>query len=264
MLSYIYSYPMDPFGLLKGHDLTGMDPTDRQRLMVSHGLMEPIHVIALSSEPKQVFPPVGPPVMRYTQHLVIALHTFLLDRYADRIDEPFLGFFHDFNEETFGLGKKRTKKLALGYYTRLADSIITKSIRLIRVQRDKSGIESVNNLGKLEMLEGQRNAMRDNLAKSGLLDHYLMGDEGHFSIDLVDNDKTLGHFIDFETALKILLSLNHTYGFEPDSFSEPLDETMEVPNEFKKTIPKIKRTPDLSDEDALEYLLKNVFGSKRR
>jgi hypothetical protein len=253
---------MDPFGLLKGHDLINMDPMDRQRLLVSHGLMEPIHVIALTTEPKQVFPLTGPPEMRYTQHLTIALHSFLLNRYADLIDGPFLGFFHDFNEEIFGLGKKKAKKLALHYYTLLADSMITKSIRFIRVQKDKSGIESVNNMGKLEMLEGQRNAMMDNLAETGLLDHYLMGNEGHFSMHLVDNDKTLGHFIDFESGLKILLSLNHSYGFEANPFAELQEGAMEKPTEVKKTIPKIKRTPILSDEDALDYLLKNVFGSK--
>ncbi|MBO0321562.1 hypothetical protein J0X14_04565 [Muricauda sp. CAU 1633] len=253
---------MDPFGLLKGHDLTNMDPMDRQRLLLSHGLMEPIHVIALTAEPKQVFPPTGPPVMRYTQHPTIALHSFLLDRYIDLIDGPFLGFFHDFNEEIFGLGKKKSKKLALQYYTLLADSMITKSIRFIRVQKDKSGIESVSNIGKLEMLDGQRNTLKDNLANSELLDHYLMGDEGHFSIDLVGNDKTLGHFIDFETALKILLSLNHSYGFEANPFSVPQEKTFEEPNQVKKTIPKIKKTSVLSDEEALDYLLKNVFGSK--
>ncbi|MEW2923101.1 hypothetical protein AB1A65_16645 [Muricauda sp. ANG21] len=253
---------MDPFGLLKGHDLTNMDPMDRQRLLVSHGLMEPIHVIALTVEPKQVFPPTGPPVIRYTQYLTIALHSFLLDQYADIIDGPFFGFFHDFNEDTFGLGKKRTKKLALQYYTLLADSMITKSIRFIRIQKDKTGIESVNNMGKLEMLDGQRNALKDNLANSGLLDHYLMGNGGHFSVDLVGNDTTLGHFIDFETGLKILLSLNHSYGFEANPYSEAQEKIFEEPNEVKKTTPKIKKNPVLSDEDALDYLLKNVFGSK--
>lgn len=254
---------MNPFGLLKGHDLAGMEPTDRQLLLLSHGLMEPMHVIALSTEPKQVFPPVGPPVMRYSQQLINGLHSFLLERYAHIVDGPFYGFFHDFNEEIFGLGKKKSRKLALNYYTLLTDSMITKSIRIIRVQKDKSGIESVNNMGRLEMLEGQQNALKGNLANSELLDQCLMGNEGYFSIGLIEENKTLGHFVDFETALKIILSLNSSYGFEPNPFSYTKDEKMEKPVGPKKTRPKIKNPAVLSDEEAIDYLLRNVFRSRR-
>lgn len=253
---------MDTFGLLKGHNLTNMEPTERQQILLPHGLMEPIHVITLSSELKRVFPPTNPPVMKYTQQVVNDLHSFLLDHYVNLIDGSFYGFFHDFNEESFGLGKKTARKLALQYYSQLSDSMITKSIRFIRVKTDKSGIESVKNLGKLEMLDGQRNALKSNLALSALMDYYLMGDKSYFSVDLIEEDKMLRHFVDFESSLKILLSLNQTYGFEHYPSFVAKEKNIEKPVGPKWGNPKIRRSPVLSDKDALDYLLKNVFGSK--
>ncbi|MFD2099643.1 hypothetical protein [Flagellimonas iocasae] len=70
------------------------------------------------------------------------------------------------------------------------------------------------------------------------------------------------HVFDMKRVLTILLLMNHSYGFESDFFPMAKEEKIEKPFEPERVKLRINRPPILSDGDALDYLLKNVFGSK--
>ncbi|MBC8769580.1 hypothetical protein H4O18_16395 [Arenibacter sp. BSSL-BM3] len=100
-------------------------------------------------------------------------------------------------------------------------------------------------------MEGKQNALKSNLADSDMLFEFLMGNVGYFDSQLAVDNPLLKSIIAFETGFRILTNLNFEYHFE--EIRKPSTPILE------EIIPIPKEKPMLSDQDAVEYFLANVF-----
>lgn len=259
----------DYFGILRDHELSAMNDKELEKLLLSKGLFQMVHSVTLSKKPQQIPPPTRPAMPRPTKKLVNAFYGHLLGYYENDINNTFYAFFLDFNEEIFGLKKKQQRGIALKNFKRLSNSVLNTAIKFFHLEKDEGGLEKVHTIQKLEILYGQREAYKHNLASKSALISYLKG-ESEWALDLFENDKTLDDWLSFEATLKILESLNANYGFEtdPDQHEKNLEVEKTSDRDLQDSmqrnpIPPKKasnKKPVLNDSEAIIYLMEHVFG----
>ena len=182
------------------------------------------------------------------------LYGFILKTYQEEIAVNFQDFYYRFNGAAYGLDPKEIKQLALLQFTYNFKKAFNHGIDFTRTKEKAPGIQTIENMPKLELMEAKQNALKSNLAESELLYEFLMGQVAYFDSQLAQDNPLLKSIIEFETGFRILTNLNFDYHFE-----ETRKPTTQIPVEI---IPIPKEKPMLSDQDAVEYLLANVFNKK--
>jgi len=213
------------------------------------------------------------------------LYNFVIERYAEFISQQFYSFQIDFNEKKYGLKKSKQKKLALAHFKDQYEHIASKKIALVTQRNLENGGVVIENVPKLEFLKEQQRTLLSNLWKTELLEQFLFGNKDYFVTSLINEIKILKEVIDFEVALSIMLSLNGRFKFENDvSFSNDGENTVDKKSEehplntekeaSEAPITKVvTRTEELkkmvtkkivlSDEEAMQYLIENIFSKKQ-
>ncbi|MCL6267785.1 hypothetical protein [Flagellimonas myxillae] len=259
---------MSYFGQFKGHGLGSMDEDERNNFLVEEGLFQQVYRITLNNGVNQVYPLDTPPIPQPTKQLMDDLYGFLLDRFIESITTPYYAFYLDFEDEIFGLDKESEKKVALGYFKVFSDQILTRTVRFFNTTRDNNGIERVKGLAKMEVLLGQQEAIKNNLANSFLLIPFLEGNNVYFDRVNASTNEEFTRFIEFETVFKIVVSLNEIYGFEKDYKSDNTEAVKSTFETTQKSSNKIntssltnqqKKNRPITDQQAIDYLINNVF-----
>ncbi|NJB72887.1 hypothetical protein GGR42_003385 [Saonia flava] len=266
---------LDYFGCLKGHDLSSFSREKVEKLLLAKGILEPKHVVRLSQIEKQVFPPSSVPILKPGNNFANNFYVFLLQHYENGVLDPFYAFFYQFNDEIYGMDMQQQKTVALEHFKTISGEILTKAISFIWTEKNPLGIDTVSNMGKLQMLHGQQLALKSNLADSTLKYPYLQGDDSYFNQELLFENDLIKQIIHFETHLKILLALNEKYHFEVDTcFSTNLEEKDNPIRDVVEAAPKDvaptnpfklpKKSTKITDKEAMDYLLKTIFDKKKK
>tara|TARA_R110002050_G_scaffold204522_4_gene340209 strand:- start:144098 stop:144904 length:807 start_codon:yes stop_codon:yes gene_type:complete len=266
---------MTYFGLFDQKDLGDLSETSRNKLFSDHGIL--VKIISAKF-------PEG--TLKPSPIFTEALYQYIQSIYEDHILSPYYEFYTNFNNELFGLNALERKKIALNHFKTYAAKIELKSVKLFSVSKKSKEIETIENFEILSILKGQQNALKSELCKTTAMNQFLEGNKDFFNPSLPERILLLQEIIYFESILKILINLNHTYRFEIDRFfvkdelakigSEKQEETLcknenslnsdlNIPeNESlvpEKKLKKLaaKRPPLLTDQEAIDYLLKSVF-----
>ncbi|TMM52174.1 hypothetical protein FEE95_21025 [Maribacter algarum] len=200
-------------------------------------------------------------------------YSFILQQYEPLISKQFYNFSITFNEEKYGLKKSKQKQIALKYFKFYFDQIATKGLRVISEQKLENGEIVLENMNKLPFLETKRNALKSDLSKTIALQQFLFGNKGYFVAELIEEIDILKEVIKLEGAYKILSSLNGKYNFEQNETYPMVEKNNQqkvtTSNNNKTIVEKpdpdfeeriLKKSPIVSDEEAIEYLLQSVFG----
>jgi hypothetical protein len=143
-------------------------------------------------------------------------YEYLLEIYKKDIDKYFYLFFIDFNDRIFGMEHISQKNLALEIFRDIYDKVDMKNINFPKVEISKNGIENVKEFNRFKKLKGIRSGFSSNLATFESLLAYLGGKEAYFTSDTFKKDETVLAMLDFESQLKVLISLNDRYQFIDD------------------------------------------------
>lgn len=212
------------------------------------------------------------------------LYHFVVKHYSEFVSQQFYNFYIDFNEKKYGLKKSKQKKLALKFYKHYYDQAATKAVAIVTQRNLENGGIVIESIDKLAFLKEQQNALKSNLSKTVLLQQFLFGNKDFFVASRISEFKILSEIIDFEASWSILLSLNGQYHFEGgisfftsnegsheenttinSTVLQPHNSIKE-PKRFphkqgatKTNIRTATKAPHLSNEDAIQYLIENVF-----
>jgi hypothetical protein len=143
-------------------------------------------------------------------------YKYLLEIYKRDIDKYFYLFFIDFNDRVFGMEHISQKNLALEVFRDIYDKVDIKNINFPKIETSKNGIENVKEFNRFEKLKGIRSGFSSRLATFESLLAYLGGKKAYFTTDTFKEDETVLAMLDFESQLKVLISLNDRYQFIDD------------------------------------------------
>ena len=289
---------MDYFGYVQQKEFELLSEEAQTDFLLSEGIYTTVNTFTLTQSGMVRIGPHDLTERHVLSKIVEAqLYKFVVDRYSEFISQEFYTFQIEFNEKKYGLKTSKQKNIALRYYKRYYNQVATKVINVITQRNLENGGVAVERIPKLEFLRGQQNAMLSNLGKTDLLQQFLFGNEGYFVAGRINEFKILDDIIDFEVALSVMLSLNGQFQFEKDGFFAPgmdydhhPDQSVEKEHnttlktdekplnggekeeialgkteDSTNTTPtkkKVKKRPVLTDEEAIEYLLENVFRKK--
>ncbi|TDQ33392.1 hypothetical protein [Zeaxanthinibacter enoshimensis] len=252
---------MKYFGVLSRKEYYRRSPARQKTLLVKQHLFETRFRIRLQRN--GTIPLVkeqAEEILVPRQEVVLDFYNFLQQQYATEIDHTYLEFFHQFNEEIFGLDQESQKLQALIHYKQLFRAINNGDFQFFRESAGPCGIPQVENSSKLETLQQQQQALQQNLSNSDLFLWYLFGDKEVFSIEKINESPDLHEFVEFERHLKVIIMLNFNYNFEPHlSFDNTATLTTTTQQELLQT----QQTEDkgkFTDEMARRYLVERVFG----
>ena len=154
--------------------------------------------------------------LKPTQIVINSLCDHSKELLSRKIDSPFLLFFTEFNENIYGLDKTAERKLALQRFKELYKKIKVLETSFVKREKDSNGVEQVKSMNRFDFLKGRQNAQKKELGTTENVLEFLNGNDTHFnSQKFIDNPNTK-QFIEFETNLKVLVSLNSKYKFEDD------------------------------------------------
>ncbi|MBC8769583.1 hypothetical protein H4O18_16410 [Arenibacter sp. BSSL-BM3] len=287
---------MKYFGIFKKVDLNALTEPKRKQLLVKKGIWETRFRINLPRDGKMslVSATADNEVIYVSEIVQEELYGFILKTYQEEIAVNFQDFYYRFNGAIYGLEPGEIKKLALLQFTFNFKKAFDLAVDFTRTEERAPGIQKVENMPKLELMEAKQNALKSNLAESDKLLEFLMGHEAYFKSEAVLDSPIISSLIDFETAFRILKALNFEYNFETPSKLTPekpvvqvdeekplpednvpnvnakepkadLTEETPIPNDitYEVNIKKPKAEPVFSDDDALAYLMAKVFSKKR-
>ncbi|MFL0354781.1 hypothetical protein [Xanthomarina sp. GH4-25] len=179
-------------------------------------------------------------IIRPTKLLVYDFYDFLILRYKDYIDEQFLSFFLQFNEEVYGKSKKNHKKRALYYFNEIYKEFSVDGIKKFKRKVSVRGIVNIEAENKMHFLYKRREALKYEIANRSFLLEYLYGNLNYFDSLLMNENKVLNEFIAFEFQLKKLISLNDKFGFESDLYFSKMGVLKETFENFKHIFPRLE------------------------
>lgn len=148
--------------------------------------------------------------------VVNTFYDYLRELFSGKIDRPFLLFFNDYNESTYGFDKLEQRKVALQGFNELFKKIKVLKANFVRREKDDNGIEQVKNMNRFDFLKGRQDGQKRQLATIENVLEYLNGNEDYFKSEQFLNKTNTKLFIEFESNLKILVSLNSQHKFEDD------------------------------------------------
>lgn len=146
------------------------------------------------------------------------LYSFVLKSLEMDIENPYLQFYLDFKEECFGLDKPEQKKIALKHFKDISECHIRNAVEIAHVVENIQGVEHLEYEGKLSQLSNEQNNIKVELAQTDLFLQYLFGNKEAFKKDYLEGHDIIETILNFESDLKILISLNNQYQFEEDIY----------------------------------------------
>ncbi|EGV43463.1 hypothetical protein BZARG_1297 [Bizionia argentinensis JUB59] len=172
-------------------------------------------------------------IVQPNRNLIDEFYKLLLNRYEHFIDNNFVGFFNEFNDEIYGLTTVEQKRVALKYFNILYKDLKVEGFNKIERNISVLGIENIGNENRLEYLSNRRKAYKKNAAIRSFIFEHLYGNLEFFSNELVNDNDIINEFICFESQLKILISLNDRFSFETDTYFSKAAKSKEVFYKYK-------------------------------
>lgn len=250
-----------------------MDTDQQQELLLEVGAYVQTHVVKLTNEPQQLWPPTSPPKAKPSKDFIEEFYAFLIESFGPEIENGYLRKMQRYNDEIFGLTKKQQRKVALKLFKMWFEEARNHTVAIVFAEKEK-GLETVKNLGMLETLSWQQMALQQELAGSELKDAFLIGNSNFYNSSVI-YIPLITEMIDLETNLKCLLALNQQFSFEgygspgiPKPFREEKkgkpkkesEKAAKITVDLSDTIEETKRTNTVFNiEDAFNYLLEHVF-----
>jgi len=107
----------------------------------------------------------NPKILLKPNQLVInAFYDYLKELFTRKIDQPFLLFFNDFNENIYGLDKTEQRKIALQYFNDRYEKIKVLEASFVKREKDDNGVEQVKSMNRFDFLKGRQNGQKLQLA----------------------------------------------------------------------------------------------------
>ena len=256
------------FGVLKSEKLNELSNEQRLKLFKTKKLFVTTKVLNLpSNAPINLLDTTNfKSRIEPKNELLESYYTFLMHTYQEYINNVFISFFHQFNNQIIGLKKKEAKMVGRVLYVSIINNKTSPNFDFVHMLENANGIPKLENTPKLELYYVKRDALKQraiNEHPNGL-DEFLLGNSNHFDLKIKDDVAIFKEIIQFEGELKIILALNDEYQFEKNkTFQSPtIDNTnIEKPNlsvnskAFKNKIP--------TEEEMDAYLMKHVFSEKK-
>lgn len=150
--------------------------------------------------------------------LVNSLYDYLKQILRVEIDAPFLKYFSEFDENSFGLEPLDKKKIAIKDFKVFYGKVKGLEGDLIERRKSENGIEHVTVMNRFLFLKGRQNAIKGEVASTEkeYVFEYLNGNENYFEKDPLIKMGEIKEIVEFESSLKILTALNDQFKFEED------------------------------------------------
>lgn len=206
------------FGILNNEKVNDLEVeklldfyTKKGLFNISHSYSMDISII--ESNDNIVSPQIS---LKPTQEVINVFYDFFKEIFSRNIDHPYLQYFNDFNENIYGLDKTAQREIALQHFNELYKKIKVLEASFVKREKDDNGVEQIKSLNRFDFLKGRQNGQKQQLATNDNVLEFLHGNETYFkSKQFIDDPNTI-KFIEFESSLKILVSLNSQYKFEDD------------------------------------------------
>lgn len=150
-----------------------------------------------------------------SQEFMDEFYEYVLEIYQIDIDNYFYLFFKDFNNRVFGMEYQDQKVIALEAFREIYDSIDIK-VDFVNKEISKNGIENAKEFNRFLKLKAMRSGICSTIAHYENLIPYLSGDEVYFKSSKFKEDEIFLKMLNFESQLKVLVSLNDRYQFIED------------------------------------------------
>tara|TARA_R110002126_G_scaffold291587_2_gene453984 strand:+ start:1366 stop:2241 length:876 start_codon:yes stop_codon:yes gene_type:complete len=150
-----------------------------------------------------------------SEELKDEFYEYVLEIYQIDIDNYFYLFFKDFNDRIFGMEHQDQKVIALDLFREIYDSVNIK-VDFIKSEVSKNGIENAKEFNRFLKLKAMRSGICSTIANYENLIPYLSGDEVYFKSSKFKEEETFLKMLNFESQLKVLVSLNDRYQFIED------------------------------------------------
>ncbi|WP_149277638.1 hypothetical protein [Pareuzebyella sediminis] len=137
--------------------------------------------------------------------LANCLYEFILYKYEAYLNHAPTLFKARFDDLTFGVSKKKKRKIALDEFNR------------VYKETSPDAIDSLNN--RFQALHSKREGLKNMLANErSIVLAYLIGNQEFFDLNTYDRYSVIPKIIGFEGQLKILLGINNNFLFEEETF----------------------------------------------
>lgn len=212
----------DNFGILKDRGFEKLSKDKQLQILVDLGLYESYTSLELKTENFLDLSKLNEintckTYINPTYSLRHEFYMFFIGINLTRIDKDFLFFSRDYEDEVYGMEYKDQRKIGLKYFKDNYRRITPKDISLGYRTISRTGVEGVEMINRFEFLKGSREALKTNLATDENLKAYLIGNREYFESKEFISQEIYNKVLDFESTLKILLSLNSVYQFEEDA-----------------------------------------------
>lgn len=210
------------FGVLNGSGFEKLPEDQQLQVLVDLGLYQNFTSLGLKSEKILDLTKLNEIISYKTKinpsyELIDEFYLFFRTINLARIDKDFLFFSKDFEEEVFGMEYADQRKVALKYFKYNFSRVTPKGVSLGFKSISESGLEGFKMLNRFEFLKGSRKAISTTLGTNQNLKAYLIGDQKCFESDEFKKQEIFTKAFEFESTLKILLSLNDMFQFEEDT-----------------------------------------------
>ena len=213
------------FGILKQEETDKLSTEEFANFMIDSGLfyltnsysME-LKAAAIHFSDKEVSHNLLP-----SKDLERSFYNFLKEVFKSEIDLAYLKYFNDFNESIFGLAYEKQREIALDYFKTHYKSVKVLKADILLKEKSENNIDQVKSINKFDFLWGRQNAIKTSLwdFNNDYLHEYMNGNNDYFHNPGLLQEPSIKFFLEFESILKFLVSLNDTYKFEDDfRFSE--------------------------------------------
>lgn len=247
---------MDYFGCLDEAQFNELSTEEQNALLLKKEVFEEINRISLSlNAPTNISSDQG----NYTSYLIPSkgaaneLYSFVLKSLEMDIESPFLQFYMDFKEECFGLDMQEQKKIALEHFKDISEFRIGNAVKIGHMVENNQGVEHLKSWGKFSQLSNEQNNLKVELALTYLIFQYLFGNKEAFEKSCLADLDLIATILEFESDLKILVSLNDQYHFEEDIYFSNLGILKEKYNIKYKSIFSTFKAYQFAHEKILSF-----------
>ena len=227
----------DYFGILKDRKLDKLSKKQLTNLVNESDLFYVSNTMKLDLVDGQLHA-VNTPL---TQNILLrkevsdALYNYLKKIFKVDIETSFLEYFSVFNQMTFGLNTSECKEIALKKFKELYENVKAIDLEILHRNNSESGIDQVDSLNEFVFLKGKQNALKSEISnlRKPYAFKYLSGSIVFFEKENLIKFTRIKQLIEFESALKILLSLNDLYKFKDDFEFGKLSQLKEIYQKYK-------------------------------
>lgn len=156
------------------------------------------------------------PDVGISEDLMNAFYSYLKTILSADIETPFIIYFDQFNEEVYGLEHIKQKEIGLRDFKKFYNKVkALKGSLGFKVLSD-NGVEHVKGINRFVFLKGRQRAIKSNISslEKDFLFEYMDGNAAFFEKENLLGDPEIRELIEFESTLKILVSLNDQFKFE--------------------------------------------------